>query len=181
VDVMLDLETLGTAPGCAVLSIGAVAFDQYGGQLGPEFYEVISRASCRKHGLIEDEDTLAWWSKQSSQARQVLADAEASTAQGLGGVLVKLTGYLQKFGKRDLHIWGNGSDFDQPILAACFRVVKYPLPWLYYNNRCYRTLRSLASIPGAAPRQGVYHNALDDAKTQALQAINILQKLRVPA
>jgi hypothetical protein len=26
-DVMLDLETLGTVPGCVILSIGAVAFD----------------------------------------------------------------------------------------------------------------------------------------------------------
>jgi DNA polymerase III epsilon subunit-like protein len=27
-DVMVDLETLGTVPGCVILSIGAVAFDE---------------------------------------------------------------------------------------------------------------------------------------------------------
>jgi hypothetical protein len=32
-------------------------------------------------------------------------------------------------------------------------------------------------VKGEPPRQGVYHNALDDAKTQALQAVNILKQL----
>ena len=27
-DVMIDLETLGTTPGCVILSIGAVPFDR---------------------------------------------------------------------------------------------------------------------------------------------------------
>jgi exodeoxyribonuclease VIII len=173
---MLDLETLGTRPGCAILSIGAVAFDRHTGDLGPEFYMVVNRKSCEAKGLTQDQSTLDWWSRQSAEAKKVLAEAE-NAPNGLGGALVQFTAYLQKFGKRDLYVWGNGADFDQPIITACYATVGYPLPWLFYNNRCYRTLRSLGNVKGEPPRHGVYHNALDDAKTQALQAVNILKQL----
>lgn len=107
----------------------------------------------------------------------MLSDAETSK-QGLGGALILFTRYLEQFGKKHLYVWGCGADFDQPIIAACFAKVSYPLPWLFYNNRCYRTLRALGKVSGdAPPRHGVYHNALDDAKTQALQAMNIIQKM----
>lgn len=174
-DVMLDLETLGTRPGCAILSIGAVVFNRHSGELGPEFYMVVNRKSCAAKGMKEDPLTLAWWNRQSAEARKVLEDAETA-ANGLGGALVQFTAFLQKFGKRDLHIWGNGADFDQPILSACYDVAGYPAPWLFYNNRCYRTLRALGNVK-AEHHHGVAHNALDDAKTQAHQAINILKKL----
>src|SRR5688572_29962905 len=100
-DVMLDLETLGTRPGCAILSIGAVAFDRHTGALGPEFYMVVNRKSCEAKGLTQDQSTLDWWSRQSAEAKKVLAEAE-NAPNGLGGALVQFTAYLQKFGKRDL-------------------------------------------------------------------------------
>jgi DNA polymerase III epsilon subunit-like protein len=175
-DVMLDLETLGTRPGCAILSIGAVAFDRHTGALGPEFYMVVNRKSCEAKGLTQDQSTLDWWSRQSAEAKKVLAEAE-NAPNGLGGALVQFTAYLQKFGKRDLFVWGNGADFDQPIITACYASVGYPLPWLFYNNRCYRTLRSLAGLKAEPPRHGVYHHSLDDAKTQALQAVQCMRAL----
>lgn len=177
--VMLDLETLGTRPGCSILSIGAVEFDAHSGKLGKEFYEVVSRASCRAKGLEEDASTIEWWSKQNREAQKVLEDAE-TCKQGLGGALIQFTRYLEPFGKRNLYVWGCGADFDQPIIAACYAKVSFPLPWLFYNNRCYRTLRALGKVKGDAPaRTGVYHNALDDAKTQALQAINIIRAMGI--
>jgi hypothetical protein len=176
-DVMLDLETLGTRPGCAILSIGAVEFDAVRGKIGPEFYQVVNRASCRKHGLEEDADTLAWWSRQSEDARKVLAEAETSP-QGLGGALIMFAKYCEQFGKKNLHVWGLGADFDVPIIAHCFRKLGCETPWLHYNSRCYRTLRAIGGVK-AEHRHGIAHNALDDAKTQSLQAINIIRKLGI--
>lgn len=47
-DVMVDLETLGTRPGCKILSIGAVEFgvgpDYNEDGLGAEFYVEVQRA-----------------------------------------------------------------------------------------------------------------------------------------
>jgi hypothetical protein len=175
--VMLDLETLGTGPGCSVLSIGAVAFDVDGG-LGDEFYQVVNRASCAKHGLLEEAGTLQWWGRQNQEARKVLEDAAASKV-GLGGALEAFAGWLRGFDGNRVCVWGNGSDFDNAIVARCYAVVGTPMPWKFWNNRCFRTLKSLSPIEAAA-RTGVYHNALDDAKTQALQAVQMMRKLREP-
>lgn len=177
-DVMMDLETLGTRPGCAILSIGAVAFDRYSGTLGAEFYTVVSRKSCLKHGLFEEASTLQWWERQSEEARKVLAEAETSK-NGLGGALIQLTGFLQKYGKKDLKVFGCGSDFDIAILAHCYATVKQPLPWQFWNSRCLRTLRDVAP-PSHEPlrKNGVAHSAIDDARNQAEEAIRIFKALR---
>lgn len=178
---MIDLETLGTRPGCVVLSIGAVAFDRQSGQLGPEFYIVVNRRSCVQKGLLEDPSTMAWWAKQSPDAQKVLRDAETAP-NGLGGALVQFTAFLEKFGKKNLNPWGCGSDFDIAILAHCYHVVGYPLPWMYWNSRCLRTLRDIAPrTPAPDRKHGVAHNALDDAKSQALEAMRIFSSLRVAA
>lgn len=177
-DVMIDLETLGTRPGCAILSIGAVMFDRHAGALGPEFETVVNRKSCAKHGLFEEASTLAWWDRQSPEARKVLAAAEVAE-NGLGGALVMLSGFLQKFGKKDLRVWGCGSDFDIGILTHCYAVVKQPLPWMFWNSRCLRTLRDVAP-PSHEPerKNGVAHTAIDDARNQAREAVRIYQALR---
>lgn len=177
-DVMVDLETLGTRPGCAILSIGAVAFNRYNGALGQEFYIVVNRKSCLKNGLFEEVSTLQWWARQSDEARKVLAEAE-NAENGLGGALIQLTGYLQKMGKKDLLVWGCGSDFDIGILTHCYAVMKQPLPWMFWNSRCLRTLRDVAP-PSHEPQRknGVAHSAIDDARNQAEEAIRIFKALR---
>lgn len=177
-DVSIDLETLGTRPGCSILSIGAVAFDRHSGELGPEFYVVVNRASCKKHGLFEEQSTLDWWSRQSEEARKVIAEAETSQ-NGLGGALIQLTGFLSKFGKRDLKLLGCGSDFDIAILTHCYATVKQPLPFLFWNSRCLRTLRDVAPASHEPTRKnGVAHHGLDDARNQAQEAIRIFRALR---
>jgi hypothetical protein len=125
--VMIDLETLGRRAGCSILSIGAVAFDTTG--LGPEFYTVVDRASCQAHGLHEDENTVAWWNKQSVQAQTVLEQA-ATNGQPLADALTELTTFLGGLGSlKKLKVWGNGADFDNAILTACYAAVGRELPW----------------------------------------------------
>lgn len=172
-DVMVDLETLGTVPGCVVLSIGAVAFDTSTGQLGEEFYCVVNTESCKAAGLHVDQDTVAWWSKQAEQAREVISHADEGGLM-LGDAMTKFTEYLEGFGIKQVRVWGNGSDFDNAILSCCYKSVGQVSPWLPWNNRCYRTLKNLIKGPGLK-REGTYHNALDDATTQANHAIQLLR------
>jgi hypothetical protein len=173
-DVMIDLETLGQRAGCAILSIGAVAFDHKTKQLGAECYVVVNRASCREHGLHEDAGTLAWWAKQADAAKAVLQQAESGVK--LPKALAQLTSFLSQFERKGLKVWGNGSDFDNAILTACYAAVGQPLPWDFWHNRCYRTLKALRPEL-KLQRQGTYHNALDDAKTQAQHAMQLLEAL----
>lgn len=170
-NVMVDLETLGQAPGCVILSIGAVRFDETG--LGDGFYAVVNTADCVDNGLAVDGDTLHWWSKQSPEAREVITEAE-SGGLPLALALAEFNEFLAPSGMSSVKVWGNGSDFDNAILGACYRAVGEKHPWAFWNNRCYRTLKSL-NPHIKTDRTGTYHNALDDAITQALMAVQMLR------
>lgn len=181
VHVMVDLETLGTEPGCQILSIGAVVFDTSG--LGQEFYSPINLASQAAFGLTTNQATVDWWATQSDEAKKVLKDAEVCP-QGIQEVLSLFSSWLAgvaaynaEHGSNDkLKIWGNGSDFDNMILGKAYELAGIERPWKFYNNRCFRTLKGL--FPHVrAERQGTHHNALDDAKYQAGLAVRMLAEL----
>jgi DNA polymerase III epsilon subunit-like protein len=167
-NVMVDLETLGTRAGCSILSIGAVKFDAEG--LGEEFYVVVSRENCIIMGLIEDPDTINWWSKQAPEARTVLDEAAKPEAKTLEEALNMFTKWLA-----NEKVWGNGSDFDNAILYACYAAIGQETPWKFWDSRCYRTLKALYPTIKMV-RGGTYHNALDDAKSQANHAVEIFKK-----
>lgn len=172
-DIMVDLETLGTTPGAVILSIGAVAFGPSGVD-SPGFYEVISIEDSLAHYLFQETDTVDWWKKQSPEAQNVLRTAESLSATLLRPALENFNDYVTSFhhpGKK-IRMWGNGADFDNALLAVAYKMVGLKPAWEFYNNRCYRTIKNLAPEI-KLERVGVYHNALDDAKSQALHHINI--------
>jgi len=173
---MLDLETLGTRPGCAILSIGAIAFDPQSQTLGPSFYTIIGRRSCREAGLHEDRGTLEWWNRQTPEAQTVLVDAYSFATPTLTDALGQFSAFMQPFSSQT-RVWGCGADFDNAILAHVYAVVGVPLPWRYTNNRCYRTLKNLVPAREQRKRHGVHHNALDDARHQATHAMECLAYL----
>jgi 3' exoribonuclease, RNase T-like len=172
--VMVDLETLGTLPGCRILSIGAVFFSQAG--LGQEFYR---EAQINNQGnLVVEEATLSWWQSRPAEVRDRLFEGQ-DDKPALRIVLEKFNAWLDSHVDRDVvGLWGNGADFDNAILQVAFdRVCENGPAWPFWSNRCYRTLKNLA--PGIKlTRQGNHHNALDDAKSQALHAIELLNHLK---
>lgn len=185
--VMGDLETLGTTPGCTILSIGLCPFDVKG--IAPEsdrLHLIISRADSEVCGLFEDPTTLAWWGEQSWEAQETLRQAtEGGTT--LTSSLFRVSEYLEACGGIDVKgypkvcFWGNGSDFDNTILAAAYRSVSLFAPWPFWKNRCFRTLKSLPGVHHLEPRrEGTLHNALDDAVHQARWAVAILRDIEVP-
>jgi len=158
-NVMLDLETLGNSSGCIILSIGAVHFDPKSNEIDPfYFYSTISPEDSQKHGLKFDASTVIWWMQQNDAARKALTSATAPPVN----VLDQFAAWLPK----DAIVWGNGSDFDNVILAEAYKVTGKPLPWKFWNNRCFRTLKNLRRDV-KAETTGTAHNALDDAINQA--------------
>lgn len=179
-NIMVDLETLGISPGCTILSIGAVVFNPVRSvlfgkneSLTSEFYCVINRQSCKEAGLFEESKTIAWWDAQSIESKKVLSQADSSESLNIHEALQEFNLFVKKNGGEKAWVWGNGSDFDNAILMAAYRACGLELPWGAYNNRCYRTLKSISSGPKII-RLGTHHNALDDAKSQALHAIELL-------
>lgn len=174
--IMLDLETLGTAPGSAILAIGAVKFG--GGQIVGEFYKRINLQSCVAAGLIIDTSTLLWWMQQPDEARlEVFARQDA--VGHLSEVLNLFEGWMYEHTQEppDLELWGNGASFDNTLLAEAYRACLGIEPsWAHRKSMCYRTIKNL--YPEIQiERTGTHHNALDDARSQALHLMRMIPTL----
>ena len=169
--VMLDLETLGSAPGSVILSIGAVAFTQT--DIVHTFETAIDARSCQRAGLRIDADTVMWWLKQGEDARQALLTADAVP---LHAALTLFSEWLAF--DRCVTLWSKGPSFDAVLLASAYRVTGLPQPWEYRNERCVRTILELAGIEVKEYRRDgeTRHHALTDALVQA-RAVQAAMKL----
>lgn len=185
VHIMVDLETRGTVPGCVGFSVGAVEFFPLEGRLGSEFYTVISIEDSLACFLREDPETVEWWDKRSPEARVALEQAMQPDAPKLRDALEDFNRWQAALGlKSKLRLWGNGADFDNPILRVMYDCAKVQ-PYAGGNGgRCYRTLKNLDELLGSElkfykmQRQGEHHHALDDAKSQAIHLMENIARIR---
>lgn len=99
--VMVDIESLGTEPGAAILSIGAVPFDTDDVDATAGFYSEVDLRSCEAAGLTIDADTLLWWQGQSDEAKAVLSDGGGDLAD----VLDDFAGWYVDVGADE--VWAN--------------------------------------------------------------------------
>lgn len=172
-NVMIDIETLGTAANSVILSIGAVQFGPDG--LGNEFYTAIDIDSCLNSGLQVDGRTVAWWMVQTAEARAVFNERGGELQEAL----LSLSGAFDW--KGDTLVWCNGLSFDLPILDTAYRACGLAVPWRYYNGRDYRTFKrehSSELVSSLEVEPTVAHNALADAKAQALTLLAIRDAVR---
>ena len=171
VHVMLDLETLGRRPGCPVLSIGAVVMNPGGVQ--DHFYVNLRTEEQVAAGLVVDPDTAEWWRQQSPEARAALEPDQLPPLVAL----VSFTAWLKTQSALDkIRIWGSGSDFDNTVLGAVYEAFGQPVPWKFYHNRCFRTLKTLFRDVAKPEFAGTKHNAVEDAANQAVHAVKILNE-----
>ena len=162
-NIMIDLETLDHRKTAAIVSIGAIYFDENG--VGEKFYQNITIDSCIRSGLTVGGETLKWWFSQSDYARKSLF--EETTPLNLA--LASFSNYV----KGPVKVWGNGSDFDIAILQNAYNRLNMPLPWKPYDGRCFRTVCNLTGIK--KKHSMTSHNALDDAIQQATHLIKIIK------
>ena len=171
--LMIDLETLGSTPGCPIISIGAVEFFPTTQTLGQEFYASVDLQSCLDAGLKPEGETFYWWLTQSEGARKALLSSEGRPRYTLAETLASFTGYLYE--PKDTLIWGHGPSFDLSVLACAFRSLNMERPWSYRNERDTRTVLDLADMKFPNIADG--HQALSDAKMQATVIMLAIQKL----
>lgn len=166
--LMIDLETFGTRVGCQVRSLGAVFFSPTG--LGDTFYVNFRTEPQAERGLHQDPGTVTWWARQGEAVRLALEENQEAPEMALARFAAWI-GARTTF--KEVRIWGNGANFDEPILAELHRAFNLKQPWRYSNSRCFRTLRALSGVK--APAYPVRpHHALDDAIAQAQHAVAIL-------
>lgn len=171
-ECMLDLETLGKSPRACMLSIGAVIFDA--DDVVDQFHVYIDPEDHTRYGGVIDASTVLWWmDPQRAEAREVMMNVLPDQRLPLAAGLMQFSNWLG--GDRLVH--GCGPTFDNAILRAAYEMVGIAPPWNYWNDRCYRTLRGEhREVP--AVRHGTFHNALDDAITQAKHLIAIRKSLK---
>lgn len=180
-DVMLDLETLGTEPFAPILSIGACTFylgETPAGQepIADSFYQAIDIESSLTLGMRPSGATLKWWMNQSAEALAVFNDPAACS---LPDALDAFTDWINS---RPVSVWGNSARFDCGLLAAAYKACSKELPWMFWNERCYRTFKNAPGANSVAlQRFGTHHNALDDAISQALHLRGIFSALGLSA
>jgi len=180
-DISVDIETLGTHASAIVLSIGAVKFNKFDpintDSLGEEFYAVLEVETQLDKGRTRDDSTVAWWQKQSLEARSAAFDNpnRRDTAE----VLSEFYDFLADDFAFDCFIWGNGADFDNTIVRSLFESYGYTeLPWQFWNNRCFRTMKGEFKTIAPTPQfEGIPHHALHDAKHQARWLQQIMAKI----
>lgn len=164
--LMLDYETLGhIPPNICTMSLGAVLFNAT--DVINKGYWVFSMADQIERGRVISADTLSWWMKQGPEAQVVLRESYAAKATELDVMTDFSKNFVKYEAKKNLKVWSAGAGFDVPITEYQLRANKLEIPWLFWNIRCYRTMKSMFDIEAPVQRGGVKHNALDDAMYQA--------------
>lgn len=162
--IMVDIETMSTNPGAALLSIGAVEFNMATGETGQEFYKNVDLQSSIDLGLDIEAKTIMWWLKQSGEARHKLAETRGEL---IYNVLVDFGNFIEKCGGKEVEIWGNGPTFDITNLIVPYKKLSIDIPWNFSKERCVRTLVSQAPIIKSMTKfNGVAHDALADCHHQ---------------
>lgn len=163
VHVMVDIETLGREPGAIITTIGAVVGTVEDG-ITDRYYAKISPVNAQSKGLEFDADTVRWWSRQKPGVFKESLSGTLTLEQALEGLTTFIKSNKGKF------VWGNAPSFDCSLLEAAYKAVDMKVPWLFYNERCFRTLKNL--LPQEQVKfEGDKHNALHDAEYQ----FNVMQ------
>lgn len=175
-DIMVDLETLSSAPDAAIVAIGAATFND-GSIPAKDFIRqtfsvaVDMRSSQRMGGRL-DADTINWWLQQPEAARNALLKDPAT----ISDALMQFAAWAKRQSATP-RVWGNGASFDNVVLRQTYGRAYMDAPWEFRADRCYRTLKNLRPDIPFEP-YGTHHNALDDAFAQATHAERILAAIK---
>ena len=157
---MLDLETLGTQPGCVILTLGAVKFNPYDTQepgpglyIRPDVDEQIAR------GREVQQDTLEWWTQQNDEVREEALGTEDRIP------VEEMYRQLNRFLVGVDNIWAQGPVFDIAILENLYMQYGWPTPWQCWQISDSRTLFKVHGDP--RKKGALSHNALADCVSQA--------------
>ena len=166
----VDIETLGLNPDAIVLSIGAVRWTLKGGIIG-KFHEALHLGAQKGRTLTPE--TIQFW---IDQPRNFGLD---NTHRYLPSTSLQ---HLREFiclywTSKKSTIWAQGPQFDITILEHMYKEQELPIPWEYNSVRDVRTLWKLFPYKSDVPNAHK-HNALEDARTEALNTINILRSLQ---
>lgn len=190
-ELMIDLETLGTTAGSPVVTIGAVLFDPYSCDSGEALMKRsllirVDISDAIKYSQGVEGGTVRWWFEQKDEAIKALVGDDAVPMQE---ALTKLWRFCHERGAfvdteffhglsalpRTNRYWAKDPDFDMQLMRYYYEHsdLEGRMPWKFWECRSVRTVQDLAWPNGSIDRPdfevpGVAHDARWDAVTQAM-------------
>jgi exodeoxyribonuclease VIII len=176
--IMIDLETLSTAPDAGIIQIGAQVFDptadDEGVLIGDGICLNVDPQAVMDAGMRIEWPTLYWWMRQPDAFATL---AEPGEGFLLSKSLVELSAFVKANGGSWAKIWANGASFDPPVLEMSYRRCRLDVPWSYNNVLDMRTMKWLApSVARVEPE--LAHNALSDCRAQAIYVARCYRALK---
>ena len=182
IDIVIDIETLGTKPGCVILEIGACAIDPDTGAITANFSRRLDEVFVNDRPFDADmRATIEWW-----HGSKGLSDTySALIRRGTPGMFPRdprdpradLEAFAAWFKNQTsaadpnrVRIWANGPQFDFVILRASFDRYGVECPWPFWQERCVRTALEMADYKKGSvlwSERGPRHRALNDARHEA--------------
>jgi exodeoxyribonuclease VIII len=201
-ELMIDIESLGTTAGSPVVTIGAVLFDPY----SCDSSEVLANRALNIRIDVSDSvnlsrgvegGTLRWWFEQKDEAIKALIGSDCVSMQE---ALLKLWRYCHERGAfvnkeffeglsnypKTNRYWAKDPDFDMQLMRYYYEHPSMDAhsPWKFWECRSVRTVQDLAWPNGSSERPdfnvpGVAHDARYDAITQAMMVQSAMHRLNL--
>jgi hypothetical protein len=172
--VMVDLETMGTSFNAAILAVGAVYFEH--GRFNKSFHSNVDLKSSVELGLNIEPETVMWWMGQEHSARLT----QKENPLPITTVLDAFADWVNWIpNNENLEFYGNSASFDLGILGNAYDLYKKERPWMFWNERCYRTIKNNYYTIQPDPFEGTPHVAVDDAMNQAKHLVKIINFPRI--
>lgn len=166
--IMLDIETLSTNQNATIIQLGAVSFTFENG-IEHEFLVNIDPLDCLKYKRHVDPNTVEWWRNQPKE----IQDSWKVSPKPLKDALKHFNDFVGS-NKRQF-IWAHGAAFDLGVLRSSYEAVGLERAWSYMNEMDSRTAFNMVGWRNDKNRKGSsdYHNALGDARAQAIALIEL--------
>ena len=164
--ITFDLETLGNNPQSPIVQIGAVKFDKSG--IINTFIRTIDIEDLQNYNFTVDYSTLKWWFAQDDKAIK-------SVMNGSFPLRKALEEFNNWIGSEEFNLWSHAT-FDPPILRNNMDQVGLKSKFKHQVHKDIRTLNELAGDV-KIEREGIHHNALDDAIFQSKYIQLMLNKI----
>jgi hypothetical protein len=175
IDIMVDLETLGTETDSTIIQIAAIAFDMETKEEKETFNEI---ADISKNPEVRiTADTLKWWLRTDKELfTKMLHSGNNSSYFILSQFYNWLDKLVKKYGQKNVYLWGNGILFDNKMIQMQMKNNYMEYPIFYRNDRDVRTLVDIYCKQQDIPEEDLKgsfndinltkHDALDDVRYQ---------------
>lgn len=144
VNVMLDIETLGTDSDAFIFQIAAAKFDIKTGEVRDTF-NMTQDISYVQSAKINPRTLLWWLETDSLLLKSLLAGDYKEMSPDLLKSFKDWIDYTQDTLMDDVLLWGNGVIFDNRIIREQMNQRGLGYPIAYNNDRDVRTILSLAA------------------------------------